>query len=97
MNNCTDKQVAIVFLLPTIILGCSFASPLAGSLRVCPENPRYFADARGRVVLRALCAAVSSRGALAQRMEDRSQLLVQACVGVLVAAVSGRHRGDVSF
>jgi len=49
MNDDTKRQAAIVLLL-TLLTSASVASSFQGPLRICPENPRYFADGSGRAV-----------------------------------------------
>jgi len=46
------KQLMFIVLLFTVILCISvYAKPTNGPLRVCSDNPRYFADADGRAIL----------------------------------------------
>jgi hypothetical protein len=46
------KQLMFIVLLFTVILCISvYAEPTNGPLRVCPDNPRHFADADGKAIL----------------------------------------------
>jgi hypothetical protein len=51
MTKHSKQIVSVVLLIALLVVGPVQAKSTNGPLRVCPDNPRYFADADGKAVL----------------------------------------------
>lgn len=51
MTSLRKQLVSKAFLLTVLLCISAHAEPTNGPLRACPDNPRYFADADGKVIL----------------------------------------------
>ncbi len=51
MTGRREQFISAILLFVAILIASTQAEPTNGPLRVCPDNPRYFADADGKAVL----------------------------------------------